>query len=184
MASKECQQCAAEGRGKVQITQKDKKKGGQYWANPDSSPHFFHTGDVNDKPQFAHPRTKDEFNWAKEHNGMNSSPSYKTKYEELGIKQDTPKDWKPWLTPGTPFPDIQKTAIGDCNLFIQNCRQSAFDLAKDLQPDDADYRSIQITACGFIHDFVNVYAAELIKQDLLKVEKIVDSTMKQITKKG
>jgi len=184
MASKECQTCAVEGRGKVPISQRDKKAGGQYWANSDGSPHYFHTGDEGGKPQFAHPRTKDEFNWAKEHNGLNTCPTYTTPYEKLGIKQDPGKDWKPWLTPGEPFPDIQKIAIADCNLFIQNCRQTAFDLAKDLQPPNSDYKSIQITACGFIHDFVNVYTAELIKQDLLAKEKIVENAMNQITKKG
>ena len=35
MASKECQDCAVDGRGKIVIKQKDKKAGGQYWANPD-----------------------------------------------------------------------------------------------------------------------------------------------------
>ena len=184
MASKECQDCAVAGRGKVQITQKDKRAGGQYWANPDGSPHYFFTGEVNGKAQFVHPRTKDEFNWAKEHKGMNTSPSYTTPFEKLGNKLDTPADWKPWLTPGEPCPDIHKVTISDGNTFIKNVRLTAWELAKDLHPPDADVFGIRITACGFIHDFMQLYAANKIKEDLLKVERVVENAMDLLKKKG
>lgn len=188
MASKECQDCAVNGRGKVPITQKDKQKGGQYWANADGSPHFFFTGKVNEKPQFVHPRTKDEFNWAKEHNGLNECPSIKTPYENLGIKQDTPENWEPLLFPGTLETDLHKTVIADTTGFMQNIRKTCFDLAQDLYPPDADIHSVRITACGFIHDFISMYSAAKIKEELVKHEKevaaIVEKAMHQLKQKG
>lgn len=184
MASKECQDCAVDGRGKVPIKQKDKKLGGKYWANQDGSPHYFFLRKENEKPIFAHPRTRDELNWAKEHGGLNECPSYKTPYENLGIKQDTPANWEPYLVPGTLETDLHKTVISDTNNFIQNIRKTCFELAKDLYPPDADVFDIRITTCGFIHDFINMYAAAKIKEDLLKVERVVEDTMELLKKKG
>lgn len=182
MASKECQTCVVEGRGKVQISQKDKKAGGQYWINPDGSPHYFFTGEVGGKAQFVHPRTRDEFDWAKEHKGLNTNPTYQTPYEDLGIKQDPGKDWTPWLGPGSLETDLHKTVISDTNNFIQNIRKTCYELARDWYPDNADIHEVRITALGIQHDFIQAYSAALIKQDLLKVEKIVDNVMLQLKK--
>jgi len=183
MASKECQDCAVDGRGKIVIKQKDKKAGGSYWANPDGSPHYFHTGDEGNKPQFVHPRTSDEFNWAKEHNGMNECPTYKTPFEKLGNKIDTPAGWEPWLGPASLETEAHQHAIADTNNYMQNIRLTCWNLAKDLYPPDADVHSIRITACGFIHDFIHMYAAAKIKEDLLKVERVVEDTMQLLKKK-
>lgn len=182
MASKECQTCVVEKRGKVQISQRDKKAGGQYWANPDGSPHYFYIAEVDGKPTFCHPRTKDEFNWAKEHKGLNTCPTNETPYEDLGIKQDPGVGWKPWLGPGSLETDLHKVAISDTNNFIQNIRLTCFNLAKDWYPDNTDIREVRITALGIQHDFIQLYSAALIKQDLLKVEKVVDNVMQQLKK--
>ncbi len=182
MESKQCQDCEVEGRGKVVITHKDKKAGGQYWANPDGSPHYFHIGEEGGKPQFCHPRTTDEFNWAKDHKGLINCPSYKTPYGDLGIKQDPGPNWEPLLLPGNNEPDSHKTVLSDTNTFIKNVTRTAFELSRDIQPPNAGKKDIQIAACGFIHDFIHMYAAYKIKEDILKVERVVENAMQLLKK--
>jgi len=152
-----CEICKIEGRGEGNVTERPKKDGGTYKANDDGSPHFLFQG-VGDKGKnkFMHVRNRTEFDEAKSNpSNVSVSPQYKKPLEPSAVAApDSPN-----LVPGHQTPE-HATILAEVNTFILNVRKTAWDLANDMNPK-ADNLGKKITACGFIHDFIQLRAASL-----------------------
>ena len=153
----DCGICEAEGRGKVTVSERPKKSGGTYKANDDGSPHFLFQGIGDDgKNKFMHVRNRAEFDEAKNNpSNVSTSPTYKKPIEASVVAAPD----SPTLTPGHQTPE-HAAILAEVNTYILNVRKTAWDLAKDMNPK-ADNHSTKITACGFIHDFIELRAASL-----------------------
>jgi hypothetical protein len=185
---KVCQVCKVEGRGNVTINQKAKKGNGEYWANPDGSPHYFAHGESSDgKVKFLHPRNWDEFKLCADGNPdqLPVTPSYKaplTNSKPVDLNKQTGND--PDLTPGTGDKDglIQLTIV-EGNTAIKWFRKTAWDLAKDLNPNGTNHE-LRISASGFIHDFMALYVANKQAHDNEDIIPCLESIASSLDHRG